>query len=185
MMNMDGFVVYDVATGAERWRGRGVAGDQMLSAGLAALTVPLLALGEDKVNLDIVKLAYCAGVDAEAEAKRLMFITPGYGQSMTYLYKAEEVRRWLADNTAETPFLTAEAEGLGIPLADLVAEVKGRIDAWTVIGSAINAAQRCAKMKINEAATIGAIAAAPPADWDAVIAAASASIAPPPQPAAA
>jgi hypothetical protein len=109
-------------------------------------------------------------LDADAEATRLQYITPGAGQGMTYQYKVNEALAWTTDNSASTPFLTAEAAARGMSVADLVAEVQGNAAAWTVIGSRIEAARMGAKTAVRAAADTATMIAASEVDWQAVIA---------------
>ncbi len=110
-----------------------------------------------------------ARIDGEAEAVRQQFITAGSGQAMTYLRKEAEARAWLADNAAETPFLSAEAAATGTTLAQLAPVIVARADAWAVIGPRIEAARLAAKQAIAAATSAEEINMAAAVDWAAVV----------------
>ncbi|MGC4411283.1 hypothetical protein [Rhizobium sp. ST-5] len=104
-----------------------------------------------------------AGVDAEAEAHRHRYITPGAGQAMTYARKAEEARLCLSavdPNPEDYPLLAAE---IGITASTLVgvAQVVATANAqWLQIGAAIEAARLSTKQSIVNAETVEAAKAA-------------------------
>lgn len=110
-----------------------------------------------------------ASIDAQAEAARAHIITPGPGQAMTYLQKTAEARAWLADNSAPTPILSAEAEAMATTLAALAAEVVANADAWLVVGGRIEGARRAAKRAASEATDAAGIRAAANINWQDVI----------------
>ncbi|OYX14829.1 MAG: hypothetical protein B7Z15_02625 [Rhizobiales bacterium 32-66-8] len=114
----------------------------------------------------------CRAIDAAAETQRQRWITPGAGQAMTYLTKADEARRAVsagaAADTADYPLLAAE---IGITAASLL-EVAGAVlaahQAWLVAGAAIEAARLACKAAVGTAADIaGAEAAAAAVVWPA------------------
>jgi hypothetical protein len=165
---MEYWIVYDVATGTERWRGSGAPGAaalQQLPSGLAAVVVPLAAISGPVVDLDVMRAMLAAEIDRQAEAVRQRFLTPGAGQAMTYQRKEAEARAWLADSTVATPFLSAEATARGMEIADLAAEVVQLADAWTEIGAAIEGVRMGAKAAVGTAATLGGMVAAAQVDW--------------------
>ncbi len=169
-MKVDGYVVYNLATGAERWSGRGDAALQDLKPGLAALAIPLDAIGDEQVDLAAVKEHYCREIDATAGTIRGMFITLAFGQDMTYIFKAMEARAWVADNNSPTLMLNGEAAGRGLTIAALVPEVLARADAWAVIGGKIEGVRLRAKEIINATTTVGEMAQAIQVSWDSVAA---------------
>ena len=137
--------------------------------GMGMLRVPYGAVSpEGVVDLEKARAKACQQIDAEAEAMRLAFITPGAGQAMTYQYKAEEAKALLNDPDAETPFLSAEAEATGTTVAALAEVVRGQVQAWTFMGAAIEAGRMKAKAEMAEAGPPGAIAAAAVVDWQAL-----------------
>lgn len=165
---MEYWIVYDVATGGERWRGSGAIGSaaqQQLPAGLAAVVVPSAVIAGEALNLDLLRGTIMIRIDAAAEQVRQRFLTPGAGQAMTYARKEAEARAWTLDSTAATPFLSAEAPARGMTIAALATEVIQLADAWTAIGSAIEGMRMGAKTAIAAAHTLGAIVAAAQVDW--------------------
>ncbi|MBI0475016.1 hypothetical protein D9601_06530 [Sphingomonas sp. MA1305] len=172
---MEYWVLYDLATGADRVRGSGPIGSaalQSIPPGLGLVLVPAAALLGPELDLVVIRSWVATQIDVAAEQLRQRFLTPGSGQAMTYQRKETEARAWQADQAAVTPFLTAEAAARRMTLEALAAEVVAQADAWTSIGSAIEAARMGAKAGLAQTATLGAIVAASAVDWEAVIAAA-------------
>jgi hypothetical protein len=102
-------------------------------------------------------------VDAEAEAQRLRYITPGAGQAMTYAEKAAQAKAALASDDPlpeHYPLLAAEI-GITADTLEGVAEV---VDAayrqWLTIGGMIEAVRLSAKKAIASADTLEAVSSA-------------------------
>lgn len=116
-----------------------------------------------------------AKVDAEAEAARLRFITPGSGQAMEYQATEAEAEAYLAASAAPGgipvgatwPWLEAErvARGGAPTLLALAEEIIALRDAWVVAGSQIKTLRRAAKIAIEAATTPTAIRAAANVTW--------------------
>lgn len=170
---MSEFWIIYKATGEEAYRGTsttpGSAAAQQPGDGLAVMPVSEAVFRSDPLDLDGVRADQCAQIDAEAEATRSLFITPGSGQAMTYLRKEAEAASWLADNSASVPFLDAEAAATGVTVAALAALVAARAAQWAAIGPKIEAARMGAKQAVQEAGNLAAIAAARAVDWAAVV----------------
>lgn len=100
-------------------------------------------------------------VDAAAEAERLKYITPGYGQMLTYQEKAREAERFalLGEGGAPYPLLSAEIGITGADLAAVAAVITARHNAFKGLGAAIERARLTAKQAIDQAATPAEIAA--------------------------
>ncbi|MBD8638287.1 MULTISPECIES: hypothetical protein [unclassified Sphingomonas] len=165
---MEYWIVYDLATGAERWRGSGVtsaAAAQVLPEGLGIVLVPSQALEGEALDLDVLRNTASASIDAQAEVIRQSILTPGAGQAMTYQRKEAEARAWSLDNDTTTPFLSAEAGAREMTIADLAAEIIELADAWVAIGAAIEGLRMGAKAAVGRAANLGAIVAAGKVDW--------------------
>jgi len=165
---MEYWIVYDLASGAERWRGSGVTGaaaGQVLPEGLGIVLVPSAALGGEMLDLGVLRETAAASIDVQAEAMRQSILTPGAGQAMTYQRKEAEARAWSLDNDAATPFLSAEASARGLTIADLAAEIIQLADAWVAVGAAIEGLRMGAKAAVGRAANLGAIVAAGKVDW--------------------
>lgn len=165
---MEYWIVYDLVSGNERWRGSGVAGSaagQELPEGLGLVVVPPQSLAGVELDLDMLRVMASEQIDAGAEMVRQQFLTPGAGQAMTYQRKEAEARSWIADKKAATPFLTAEADARGMTIAALVSEVIGNADAWTKIGAAIEGMRMGAKAAVAAAKTLGGIVDASKVKW--------------------
>lgn len=162
------WIVYDLATGAEVYVGRGAPGTaayQQAPEGCGVILAPAAMVQQVPRNLDALREALVMGVDNAAERARARFITALPGQVGTYWMKAEVARRWLADNTASTVMLASEATARGMTIADLAAEVVANADAWAIIADQIEGIRFAAKRAIAEATTIGGIAQAAVVDW--------------------
>ncbi|MEG3084818.1 hypothetical protein U1707_14285 [Sphingomonas sp. PB2P12] len=162
------WIVYDVATGDERWRGSGSIGTslhQQLPEGFALVLVPMAVVANAVIDLGTLRAAMAQRIDVEAERVRMSVLTSGSGQAMTYQRKEAEARAWTDDATTQTPFLSAEADARGMAIADLAAEVIQNADVWTTIGAAIEGLRMGAKAAVGRAVNLGAIVAASKADW--------------------
>ena len=167
----DFWIVYDLASGEERWRGSGSVGSaaqQQLPEGLGVVIVPQAALVGAMLDLSVLRDTAAANIDAQAEAVRQSILTPGAGQAMTYQRKEAEARAWSLNNDTTTPFLSAEADARGMTIADLAAEVIQLADAWVATGATIEGLRMGAKAAVGRAATLGAIVAAGKVDWSAL-----------------
>ncbi|NDY57330.1 hypothetical protein G3N56_11310 [Desulfovibrio sulfodismutans] len=113
-------------------------------------------------NLETAKAVACAAIDAEAERRRLMVLTPGDGQTLEYQHTAHDAAR--ADTApdpltpAAYPFLVAEQTALArvdvaLTLRQVVDLVVYQRATWLAYGAAVKAARRGAKLAIDEAAT--------------------------------
>ncbi|MCU6454357.1 hypothetical protein LPN01_09720 [Sphingomonas sp. A2-49] len=168
---MEYWIVYDLASGEQRWRGSGTPGtaaQQELGDGLGMVLVPAAAVRGSTVDLDIVRAASAARIDAEAEAIRQRFITALPGQIGAYLLKANAARRWLADNSAPTWMLQPEATSRRMSLEALCAEVLQREADWERAAGAIEGLRLGAKDAVEVADSIGAIVIAATVDWAAL-----------------
>lgn len=115
-----------------------------------------------------------AKVDAEAEATRQKFITPGAGQAMEYQATEVEAVAYMAAYDAVAgppagpwPWLAAEqaASPPGTTLLDVAQLVLSLRDQWVAMGSTIKALRRAAKVAIEAADTPAAIRAAAVVEW--------------------
>lgn len=109
------------------------------------------------VDLAVLKISLKSQIDADAEAERLKYITPGAGQAMAYLQKAMEATAYLAatdPDPADYPLLAAEVGITGDTIADVAAVVDGQYQAWRLIGAAIEQARLGAKADVDAAETV-------------------------------
>lgn len=169
---MKHFIVYSPSTGAVLRSGicNDADFEQQAGEGEAVIEAGADSIVVAEVNLDPVRRTLYAKIDAQAETVRSLFITPGSGQAITYLRKEQEAAAYLADPNASTPILTAEAQAVGVTVAELAAEVSQNAQAWAVIGAKIEAARRGAKVAVETAPNIAAIHSASQIDWNAVLA---------------
>lgn len=108
------------------------------------------------VDLGELKTRLKAQIDADAEAERRKYITPGSGQAMTYQQKAAEATAYLADTDpvpADYPLLAAEVGITGETIADVAAVVDAHYQAWRLIGAAIEQVRLGGKAAVDAAET--------------------------------
>ncbi|MBY5709701.1 hypothetical protein [Rhizobium leguminosarum] len=120
----------------------------------------------DSLLLDAVKAELKAGIDKAAEEERVKYITPGAGQAMTYLHKADQARRYVAAAEpvdSEYPLLAAEVGITASSIAGVAAVVIAAFENWQDIGGLIEAARLGTKKAVeiaqNEADARAAAAA--------------------------
>lgn len=109
------------------------------------------------VDLDALKLVLKANIDAEAEAQRLKYITPGSGQAMTYVRKVEQAKAAQAHadpQPGDYPLLDASVGLDGADILAVAASVLAMDAAWEQIGTAIEKARLSAKKAIDLARTV-------------------------------
>lgn len=127
--------------------------------------------------LAAVKQRLLQQVDADAEAARLQFITPGAGQALEYEATERQARAYLAAGSPEPfdaaayPFIEAErqavlaATGMLPSPADIVTSVIASADGWMTVGAEIKRLRRAAKMAIEAAESVAAARAAAAVAW--------------------
>lgn len=100
------------------------------------------------------KKELCSSVDVSAETERLIYITPGVGQTMTYQQKVSEAQAFKAASNpkaADYPILSSEV-GITAETLDEVADiVLAAFAQWQKIGAAIEAIRLGAKRDIDAA----------------------------------
>lgn len=106
-----------------------------------------------------------AAVDGAAERCRSQWLTPGAGQAMVYLRKADEARALVAGGPGPFPLLAASVGIEGEDQAAVAALVIAREAAWVQIGAQIEALRLAAKVAIEQAEDEVAARAAAAVDW--------------------
>lgn len=107
-------------------------------------------------DLAQAKRAAIAHVDATAERARLMWITPGAGQSLVYALKREEAARFADDpdpDPAAYPMLSAEVGITAETIGEVAAVVAATSNMWIAIAAAIETLRLSAKAAIAAAET--------------------------------
>lgn len=169
LLDADGRVVAQVITDGAPPSDDGSNPDGLTEIAVARqgdLRIEELAEGSWVPLLDTLRAEQERKVDAEAEAFRQNFITPGSGQALTYQRKEAEARGWASDgDPATAPFLAAEASATGVSIDDVAAEVIAAADQWTQIGALIEGRRMGAKAAIADADTLAAIEAAGDIEW--------------------
>ncbi len=111
-------------------------------------------------TLDEMRDAAKKSVDLQAEACRLLFITDGAGQAMTYQRKLEEARAYseVGDAPAGTyPLLEASVGIEGVSVAAIATLVVATSDAWGKLAAEIERERLGAKHDIDAASSIDAV----------------------------
>lgn len=123
------------------------------------------------IDLGKVRAFYHARIDAAAGAERSKYITDVTGQAQTYQRKEDEARRWADGDEAVHPelypFMIAEADMRGIPIAQVRDEIMAQVNALAPLAALIEAKRICAKRAVNAAEDIPGIAMAANVDWGA------------------
>jgi len=108
-----------------------------------------------EVSLDELKSVLKAGIDSAAEAERLKYITPGAGQALTYLQKADEAKRLLSlseePKATDFPLLAAEVGITADTLKGVASSISTANDNWQRIGAAIESIRLGAKKSVDSA----------------------------------
>ena len=121
-----------------------------------------------EVDLEVVKAEAVSKVDRAAEAYRMQFITPGFGQVMTYQQKLVEARAVVADpsvDEAEIPHIVSEAAATGKTVEAVAQEVVVTFETWQQLSASIEGKRMAAKTAIQAAETAEAISAAADVNW--------------------
>lgn len=106
------------------------------------------------IDLAAVKTQAKREIDAQAEAERLKYITPGAGQAMTYQQKVDEARSFMAASNPEASDYLILSSEVGITaetLSEVADVVLAAFAQWQQIGAAIEAIRLGAKRDINAA----------------------------------
>jgi hypothetical protein len=133
------------------------AGDESEAELAAVLSVYGIAIG-----LPAYKARTIARINEAAELCRGKYITPGDGQTMTYLEKISQARACLATQSPQAtdyPMLAAEIDITAPTLVGVAEVVVAAYNQWLVIGSAIEATRRAANVAAEAATTRAAVKA--------------------------
>ena len=120
-----------------------------------------------------------AAIDSGAEASRQSFLTPGAGQALVYLQKAQEAAAFLVKyptalvapagtDTVNWPFMSAEVGILGATMFAVATLIHSRAAAWVAIAAAIERKRMAAKLAVAAAPSAASIASAQAVVWPAV-----------------
>lgn len=121
-------------------------------------------------TIDTLRLTLTAQVDAQAEAARLLWITPGSGQALTYEQKRIEAERMATDPAPQPeayPMLAAEVGITAATLSAVGALVRARAAAWTAIAAQIESLRLQAKAAVMAANNAAEARAAAAVQWPA------------------
>ncbi len=184
-MNDEYWLIFDSVSGLELGRGAGVVGQagiqsqgQGWNPDWDVLVIPRTAYATLPTDLSIVKEYWQAQVDAQAEAVRQSFITPGSGQALEYQQSAEQARALIAGGTDDYPMLQSDVDAGTIDprTGDAVSTLEEAADLilyreaqWRDAGALIKTARLLAKQAIGAATSPGAVKAAAVVDWVTVV----------------
>lgn len=107
-------------------------------------------------------------IDAEAEAIRLEYITPGEGQIMAYQQKAAEAERYLVEPDIDEmliPHIVAEVGITGPTKYHVAQVVLGMRDVWAQISAVLERERITAKNAVDAAETPTEAHAAARVSW--------------------
>ncbi|MBW9072405.1 hypothetical protein [Agrobacterium deltaense] len=157
----------------ERKDGEIIGAYAMLQSGYAEEFVAddnaeLLAFLSPLPTLNTIKTSTARGIDADAEAARLRYITGGSGQAMTYQQKAAEAAAALAatdPDPANYPLIVAEIGITAPTLLEVAAVIDGAYQQWRVVGAAIEALRLGGKAAVAAATTVEDAQAAADITW--------------------
>lgn len=144
---------------------------QVIGMALSGTTSPVRVWTTVPFDLADLRSTQIARVNEGAGAFRRRFITDVSGQQATYLDKEVEAKAWaLGADAADFPYLAAEADASGVPIADIAALVLATAATWRALNAKIEGRRRGAIVAIeDEGATAEAIIAAAAIDWDALL----------------
>lgn len=142
-----------------------VTDGQLAVATSVAGSIAVCLAGVDKSNIvsfDAIDIAdYRASVktniDTAAEECRNRVITPGSGQAMTYLRKAEAAKEFLAGDMPDGPQkdrITDEATRLGVTLEQAAEAIVAIADGWEAMDRTVDKVRLDAKKEIDAATTL-------------------------------
>ena len=112
---------------------------------------------EEPETLENMKTRLKTEINYDAEVERKKFITSGSGQAMTYMQKAEEAKRYLADPSPENsmyPLLSAEVGITASTIHDVASVVTAAHNRWQYAGAKIEGQRLRAKSAIESSTTI-------------------------------
>lgn len=135
--------------------------------GCLILTVPdatPVEIGQAwEVDLDAAKAAACDAIDAEAERRRNLVLTPGAGQMAAYQEKERQARRLLADDTpteAEYPDIYNEIGITADSAGEVAMAVLAAAERWRAYGRLVERARLNSKKALAEAGDVATVLAA-------------------------
>lgn len=120
-------------------------------AGQFVVTFDGLSAAKDRAKLSI---------DEQAEAARGRVVTPGSGQAMTYLRKADAAHAFLAGQTlapAQTQRLEDEAARLNVTVEEAAQTIATTAQSWEMLDAAIDDIRLTKKLDVTNAANGTAI----------------------------
>lgn len=129
-------------------------------------------------NLGPMRAILRARVDAEAEAVRLRFVTPGAGQAMEYQEAIAQAQAYVLDPAGSYPMVQSDVDagtidprtGLAVAtLAEAADLIIWMFAQWQIAGAAIRTARLAAKTAIGAATTLPDLLAAAAIDWDGLL----------------
>ena len=118
--------------------------------------ISAIDIDDSAAVLMALKVFINAEIDKAAELQRLLYITPGAGQSMVYRQKEMEAELVVADPQiapALVPHIAAEAVAFDTSLFDCAVVVLTMAQQWRTVSSGIETTRLVAKATVDAAAT--------------------------------
>jgi len=106
-------------------------------------------------NMPALREAAKQRIDAEAEAARLVYITPGAGQAMAYQEKYEEAVALILDpslTTIDVPHIFAEVGLTGETAEEVATVIVGMRTTWKFVSADIERTRLALKAAVDAAA---------------------------------
>jgi len=126
------------------------------------------ARAETPAELAAAKADAIIAIDADAEAQRLRYVTPGAAQQLVYEAKRHEAVALASDESPDPsnyPLLSAEIGITASTLTDVGAAVLLTAAQWRNVAAAIEHLRLGAKQAVAAATTIAAVHAAAAVTW--------------------
>lgn len=128
------------------------------------------------VDLTLLRSIAIKRINAEVEAFRLKYITPGDAQSMVYAEKAKEIERYHADVAAgktivdsDYPYAMIDANLYGLTLASAIQFIEYFAGEWEAAGPPSEEVRRAATVAVEMATSPAEIERGTVLDWTPVL----------------
>jgi predicted Zn-dependent protease len=115
------------------------------------------------VDLDAAKTSVCNAIDAEAERRRSLVLTPGAGQMAAYQEKERQARALLQDNTpteGEYPDIFSEIGITADSAGEVAMAVLAAAEKWRAYGRLVEQARLAGKKAVRQAEDVKSVIAA-------------------------
>ena len=106
-------------------------------------------------TLEEIKASTLSDIDILAGIKRLKYITDVPGQQTVYLVKLEQAQSYLQDNSISAPYISIEAEVMGVSMVIAAQQIVDKANLWNnVVGPQIEGIRRKNKLAVEVSSTV-------------------------------